>query len=482
MYFPDYYMLIAFPLAMKKSIVFVLFGTIGFCVGYLAGAPFFKSPLQTLVVPIRPDAKRLDEHETHFVSLADTSRASPAIAEGVQKPRPQSASVANPASGVNKLTLAEVQARLQQMNGMLATSATDELEQNLVARWTKLDPMGAAEFAADAVAQGGNPRLIQMAANAWAKNDPVGASQWAANLESPLARDSALGQIFNTWSLKNPSQAASSIATLPMGSAQTVATSAVAKNFAKGNLNAALQWAKGLSGPVQSAATREIVNLWSSSDPEATGAWIMQQASPQVRRDALRQLAGNWVSRDPGAAIEYGQTIADPGLRNGFVESAMQRFTSMDPVSAANWLSSNAAKPHASSLIGNVSSRWAAFDPNSAAGWATSIADATLRNKAVSAVSRSWGETDPTKAAQWINSLKDVQARDAATAAFSVELAKANPATAVQWASHISDPAKLSNSINQIVNNWKKIDPNAARSFVLSSTSMPANLRERLLR
>jgi hypothetical protein len=466
---------------MKKSIVFVVFCTIGFCIGYLAGVPFSMSPIKTLVVPTRSGAKCLNEQETQFVSLTD-SRASKGIAVGVQKPRSQSTFAANPASGIDKLTLAEVQARLQQMNGMQATSVTDEQEQNLVARWAKLDPMGAAEFAADAVAQGGNPRLIQMAANAWAKNDPVGASQWAASLESPLARDSALGQIFNTWSLKNPTQAASAIATLPMGSAQTVATSAVAKNFANGNLNAALQWAQGLSGPVKLAATREIVNLWSSSDPEATGAWVMQQGSPQVRSDALRQLAGNWVFRDPGAAIEYGQTIADAGLRKSFIESAMQRFTNMDPVSAANWLSSDAAKPHASSLVGNVSSRWAAFDPDSAAGWATSITDPTLRNKALSAVSRSWGETDPAKAAQWINSLKDVQTRDVATAAFSVELAKENPATAVQWASHISDPTKLNNSINQIVNNWKKMDPNAARSFVLSSPSMPPDLRARLLK
>jgi hypothetical protein len=186
-----------------------------------------------------------------------------------------------------------------------------------------------------------------------------------------------------------------------MGSAQTVATSAVARNFAKGNLNAALQWAEGLSGPVQLAATREIVNLWSNSDPEATGAWIMQQGSQQVRSEALRQLAGNWVSRDPGAAIDYAQTIADVGLRNGFVQSAMQRFSSMDPVAAANWLSSDAAKPHASSLVGSVSSRWAAFDPGSAAGWASSITDSALRNKALSAVSTSWSQTNPTEAAQW---------------------------------------------------------------------------------
>jgi hypothetical protein len=128
-----------------------------------------------------------------------------------------------------------------------------------------------------------------------------------------------------------------------------------------------------------------------------------------------------------------------------------------------------------------VSSRWAAFDPGSAAGWASSITDSALRNKALSAVSTSWSQTNPTEAAQWVGSIKDAQARDVATAAFSVELAKANPATAAQWASRISDPSRLSSSLNRIVSDWKKIDPNAARSFVLSSTVMPADLRQKLL-
>ena len=482
MCFSDFDLGIPFSAAMKKSIGFILFSATGFCVGYLVGVPFSKSSLSVSENPARGDAQPIAERRGEFVPLDSRDKEPQAAAKTVKTTAPQTASPSSPVRGIEKLTLPEVQARLQEMNGMLANSATDELEQNLVARWSKLDPIGASEFAADAVAQGGNPRLLQTAAGAWAKTDPIAASQWAATLDSPLARDTALGQIFGTWSSSNPAQAASAIAALPMGSAQTVATSAVARNFAKGNLNAALQWAEGLSGPVQLAATREIVNLWSTSDPMATGAWIMQQGSPQLRNEALRQLAGNWVSRDPGAAIDYAQTISDVGLRNGFVQSAMQRFSSMDPVAAANWLSSDAAKPHASSLVGNVSSRWAAFDPGSAAGWASSITDSALRNKALSAVSASWSQTNPAKAAQWVGSLRDVQARDVATAAFSVELAKANPATAAQWASRISDPARLSSSLNRIVSDWKKIDPNAARSFVLSSTVMPVDLKEKLLR
>ena len=103
------------------------------------------------------------------------------------------------------------------MNGMEATAQAAELEGELVRRWSKLDPIGAAKYAADAVAQGGDDMLLALAAAAWAKTDPIAASQWAATLDSPKARKQALAHFFIIWSRTNPAQAASAIATLPMG-------------------------------------------------------------------------------------------------------------------------------------------------------------------------------------------------------------------------------------------------------------------------
>lgn len=465
---------------MKKSIAFILFCALGFAFGYLLGVPF-NHPERKPLASGKP--LHIEEHGGNFVTLTPQANES---AKSLRTPRPPSlsnaASPINPATAIGKLSLPEVLSRLDGMNGMEISPETEAMEQLLVNRWSKLDPIGAAEYAADSVAQGGNPKLLQTAAASWAKSDPAGAAQWAAALDSPLARDTALGQIFNTWSTTNASQAAAAISSLPMGSAQTVATTAVAKNFAKGDLAAAIQWTEGLSGPVQLAAAREIVNLWSGTDPQSTAAWIMGQNSPQLRGEALRQLAGNWASRDPGAAFDFAKSVSDPALRSSYIQSAMQRFSSMDPVAAANWLSSDVARPQADSLVGSVSARWAAFDPGAAAGWASSITDTALRDKALAAVSKSWSQTNPDKAAQWIGSLGDMQRRDVATAAFSVEMAKANPAVAAQWATRISDPAKLGSSLSRIVGDWKKIDPNAARAFVISSPAMPPDLKQRLLR
>jgi hypothetical protein len=348
---------------MKRSLVFTLICASGFCAGYLLGVPFFKTqPLQSSTR--KPEI--VENLGQKFSTLASSEKKQAAPPPKGQKPAPKPTAPPNLAAEIASLSLAEVHSRLQAMNGMEATAATDEMDQLLVTRWSKLDPIGASEFAAAAVAEGGNPRLLQTATAAWAKTDPAGAAQWAANLDSPLARDTAIGQIFNTWSSTDPMLASGAINALPLGSAQTVATTAVAKNFTKGNPDAALKWAEGLTGPLQAAATREIVNNWSVADPAATAAWILKQPSQQTRNEAMRQLAGNWVSRDPGTAFDYAQSISDPSLRTEFMQSAMQRFSSMDPLAAANWLSSEPARPHADALVGGVSSRWAAFDPGAA--------------------------------------------------------------------------------------------------------------------
>jgi flagellar hook assembly protein FlgD len=209
----------------------------------------------------------------------------------------------------------------------------------------------------------------------------------------------------------------------------------------------------------------------------------MRQGSPQVRKEALGRLALKWVERDPGAAIDYAQKISDVGLRNEFVESAVSNFSRSDPVAAANWLSSGAVKLDASSSgVRGVSENYAKLDLGAAARWASSITEGALRNKALSAVSESWSKTNPTEAAKWVGSLQEVQVRDIATVAFSQELAKANPASAAQWASRISDPVKRMSSLYLIIDSWKKIDPNAARAFVLSSTAISEGVREGLLR
>jgi len=385
-------------------------------------------------------------------------------------------------AAIDRMSLEQIQAKLQQLNNAAPGPKTDRLEQELVERWSALDPRGAADYAAQAYAQGANETVLRKAAEALASVDPAAASAWAAALESPLVRDTALRHIYRKWSERNSAAAAASLTSLPIGSAQLVAASASGKHFADANLSGALQWVNSLDGAVQTAAMRSVLSRWAITDPAAAGAWAMQQNSPGLRSEAMKLLASDWAQRDPAAALAYANAIESPAARVEYVQAALQRYALSDPQSAAAWLAGAEASPYVKAAIGGITSQWAAFDPGAASGWAESIPDPALRDRAVAAVSRSWGNTDPAQAAQWISGLADSKARDAATAAFSSVLAKSDPATAAQWAAGITDAAARNQSLTQVVRDWKRADLPAATAFLQSSSLLPAALREKLLR
>jgi hypothetical protein len=78
---------------MKKSLGFILFCTTGFCTGYLAGVPFFKSSLGVSETPVRADAMPIEEHRGEFVSLASRKSEPHEAQKTVKSTKPESSSL-----------------------------------------------------------------------------------------------------------------------------------------------------------------------------------------------------------------------------------------------------------------------------------------------------------------------------------------------------------------------------------------------------
>ena len=149
---------------------------VGLGLGYGAGTAL-HSPAQD-----EPPAKAAAgewEDVAHEMELAAKDSEAAAAAEPATAP-PKAGN-----QGIRQLSLAQVQARLEELQNMPFSPETDALEQELVNRWAALDPRGAAEYAAQALLQGDGGRLMRKVANAWAKTDPAAASAWAASLDSP---------------------------------------------------------------------------------------------------------------------------------------------------------------------------------------------------------------------------------------------------------------------------------------------------------
>lgn len=414
------------------------------------------------------------------IAAPDTGEEDPGDAQknGGASPRSQRAA--------RKASLPDVIKELERIRQSPANKQAKQRESDLIDLWIELDPAGAAAWAANVFASGGDEQLLRKAVGAYARRDPRAAAAWASTLVSPIVRDSALREIFETWAAVDPRSAAAVVAFLPIGSAQSTAAAVIGKHFARLNFQGALAWMGTLASPAQGAAFQAIMRTqWAmtgTSNPGAALPWLLAQPSLSFREQGLRFIASEWSKRDPLAALAHAGSIMNPPDRKVFLEAALSTYTQTNPRQAALWLASQPSSPETDRLMNGIMSAWTAFQPWQAAQWVSTLENPALRAKAITAVAESWARVNPDGLVDWLGKLQDVPLRDAAVEGAARIWMRNDPATAAQWAAGIVDRSNREQSIAQIVREWKNQDMDAALSFIRSTPAIDENLRQRLLR
>ena len=385
-----------------------------------------------------------------------------------------------------RTSAAAVVKELEKISKAPANRENKQKESDLLDEWIELDPVGAATYAANLFAAGGDEQLLHKAMRGYARRDPRAAATWAASLTSPLVRDSALREVFETWSARDPRSAGEMVVLLPIGTAQSTAATVVSKHFARVNFEGALAWMGTLAAPAQAAAFQTIMrSQWTktgSTNPGAALPWVLAQSSLSFREQGIRFVAGEWAKRDPLSALAHASIIAARPDRNAFLETALRTYTQTNPREAALWLASQPSSPETERLMNQVMAAWTAFEPRQTAQWATAREDPALRSKSITAVAESWAKVDAGGLVAWLGSLTDAAARDAAIDGATRVWMRNDPAKAAQWSTGIIDPGKRDHSITQIVREWKTHDMAAALAFIHSTPAIDNNLRAQLLR
>lgn len=385
-----------------------------------------------------------------------------------------------------KPSLPAVVKEMEKIRSEPANRQTKQRESDVLDQWIELDPAGAAAWAANVFAAGGDEHLLREAVRGYARRDPRAAAAWASSLASPLVRDSALREVFETWSARDPRSAAAEVALLPIGTAQSTAAAVIGKYFAGIDMDGALAWMGSLAAPAQAAAFQAIMrSQWEksgSTNPGAALPWLLAQSSSSVREQGIRFIAAEWAKRDPLSALANATLIAHRTDRNLYVETALRTYTQTNPREAAAWLAAQPSSPETGQLMNQVVAAWAAFEPRQTAQWASALENPALRAKSIATVAESWAKVDRAAVADWFSNLQDSSARDAAIDGATRVWMRDDPARAAQWATAIVDRGKRDTSITQIVREWKSHDLASALAFIRSTTAIDDKLRQRLLR
>lgn len=243
---------------------------------------------------------------------------------------------------------------------------------SLLARWSDVDPIGAAKFFDTTQMDGGRfyPAASIIAQN-WAALDPAAALEWARSHSETPGFQGAIGGAINGWWSKDHAAAEEYVA-------------------AHANDASGRQMAATLTGYIF------------SKDPERAKEWVAQLADLETRRQAQHVLVIQMAVNDPESASDYASTLpAD--VREGILSSAINYWAANNLAAAGEWIK-RLGGPARDEALGAYSYSLMRKDPNTAAAWAVTISDSKIRDKSLNGIATFWLHKDPAAASAWIQS------------------------------------------------------------------------------
>ncbi len=283
---------------------------------------------------------------------------------------------------------------------------------------------------------------------------------------------------------------------------------------------AAMEYARTqLSGDRQAQAVSAVLTMWGKNDPASAWNWVKKEMpnatnhfdtllevfgrnSPQV----AAQYAAEFTSAHPEAALEVHMAAllgitytgnfdaaralvannpsldaAARGTLNNFIAGQWGRFA---PAAAADWVMTLPAGPERDQALVGLGESWSDVNPAQATNFAINLPAGDTRTLALRQAISKWVVTDPVAARNWVLNTDRHEDFDQAVQAVATEtnLMSREPARAILWADGIFDNSIRQQTQNTILFNWYSSDPNAATSFIQSSTDFTAEQRADLLK
>ena len=323
----------------------------------------------------------------------------------------------------------------------------------LFSRWGEIDPIGALEHT-KTMGMGGmfaKPTVLR----SWASVDPVNAAKYFTDNPSEF---STMGR--------------------GRGPGGTGGAEVIAREWAKLDPNAALEWANGLDGRDKSSALVSVVSEMSLSDPEGAAALAAGFGDEDQGR-AYREIAEQWARQDFSAAEAWISTLSGDA-KQGALGSAIEVLASNDPQRAAAMLTDMETGRSRDRAVEDVASAWAAQDPAQAAAWLVSQETGEMED-AMRRVMMNWVGQDSASALSFVESQPVGEARDSAASTYLWMNRDADPQQSLALAETISDDGDRNRAIGMTARRWMEEDEAGATAYIQNSTVLSDEVKERIL-
>lgn len=307
--------------------------------------------------------------------------------------------------------------------------------------WLALDPDAALAYVK------GLPRLSpeytigqRLAVLARAQRDPEAAVRLAAELATTREQQLIFSELFAQFVADVPSTALRRLAAVPAGTARENAVRALAEGWARNDFNAALAWARTVTGP-----EREV---------------------------ALQAALSELLPSDPLRAIQLAQETLQGGGFDRLMAQAVHELITTDPTAAAALVPHLPGGEAQTLAAAEVAKALAAKDAVGALAWARTLADGVARDVALARAVEALAATDPAAAQREVLALPPGETQRQAAHAVASALAAVNPEQALRWAQELPPGEAKGVALSAATDAWARQSPAAAAAWVAAQTDV----------
>jgi RNA polymerase sigma factor (sigma-70 family) len=234
----------------------------------------------------------------------------------------------------------------------------------------------------------------------------------------------------------------------------------IAKEWARQDSQAALNWARTLADQQQAGAYSGVLGTIAATDPQEAASLALTLEPGVARNHILDEIAESWARHSPEKALSWASSLK-PGESKTTTSLALKSWSETNPEKAAQYLDENPNPAH----LELIATQWAQRDPESATHWIHSKTKSPQRDTALAKTLWNWTTQTPKAATAWIEALPQGSSRDQAIAGLATAAVEFDPRSALEWSLKISASSFRDELSRHTFEIWNRRDPETARQW-----------------
>ncbi len=318
----------------------------------------------------------------------------------------------------------------------------------------------------------------------WAEVDPTAAMAHANTMG--FAAGFVRPTILQSWASVDPENAAKYYAENPRefsmmggpGGGGGNGASMIAAEWAKQDPQAALAWASSLSGGDKASAMTSVVREVAMTDPKKA-AELAGSIDAAERGDAYSSIARSYGAKSFGEAEIWVKSL--PADEQGrAMASAIEGLSQTDPSLAWTKAQAMADGDDKNRALRNVLENLSKTDSTAALKQLGTLTP-EQQQRSIGPVIQNLAVTDNTAAMKYVQGLEQGPVRDRGIQEIIQADRKSEPAALVTLAETITDEGDRNRTVGMAAMRWMREDETAAKAYIQQSTSIPDNMKQRML-